>query len=226
MSQKKTLNNQDYFKQGETWEQSIYANMKSSRNRAWLVAFFSMSIALSSVLCIALLLPLKTYEPYVVTIDNATGYTEITRTLKEGAISQDEAITQSNLVRYVSMRESYNPHILKENYKKIALLSDKKALKEFEELWSADNKDNPSKKYGRKSTIDTKIKSVSFLNENTAQVRFLTHLRKDNVIRAAHWNAIITFRYTQKPMKMIERFVNPLGFQVISYRKSQEILEE
>lgn len=217
--------NCDYYKQGQSWEHSIYAGLRSSKNRAWIVALISLATALCSVLCLALLLPLKTYEPYVITVDRDTGYTHMTQPLTKGTLSEDEALTESNLVRYVIMRESYNPHILRENYKTIALLSDKKALQEFEELWSAESPNNPSKKLGLKSTIDAKIKSVSLLNEHTAQVRYMTRLRKDNTIHAAHWNAIITFRYTQKPMKMIERFTNPLGFQVISYRKSQEILE-
>lgn len=221
----KNNSSENYYAQGQSWEHSIYANLRSSKNRAWIVALISLATALCCVLCLAMLLPLKTYEPYVITVDKDTGYTHMTRPLKKGALSEDEAVRESNLVRYVVMRESYNPHILKENYKTIALLSDKNALHEFEELWSADNSDNPSKKLGFKSTIDVKIKSISLLNEQTAQVRFMTQLRKENTIRTAHWNVIITFQYTQRPLKMIERFTNPLGFQVISYRKSQEILE-
>lgn len=222
-SNKQTTEN--YFEQAATWEHAIYANMKASKNRAWIVAIFSMTIALFSVICLMLLLPLKTYEPYVITVDNTTGYTQIARSLEKGSLSEDEAITQSNLVRYVSMRESYNPHILKENYKDIALMSDKKALKEFEELWSGENPKNPSKLLGYKGSIDVKIKSVSMLNKDTAQIRFLTETRKQERITLSHWNVIVKFQYTQKPMKMIERFTNPLGFQVISYRKSQEILD-
>ncbi len=213
-----------YLQEAKEWDLQIHANLTSSKNRAWIIAIFSMAIALCALICLMLLLPLKSYEPYVITIDKNTGYTQMVRSLKKGAISENQAVTESNLVRYVSMRENYNPHILKENYKNIALLSDKKALQEFEELWSAENPKNPSKLLGYKGSIDVKIKSVSMLNETTAQVRFLTQKRKQERITTAHFSAIVKFQYTQKPMKMIERFANPLGFQVISYRKSQEIL--
>lgn len=217
---------EEYLQGAKEWDLQIHANLTSSKNRAWVVATFSMGIALCALICLMLLLPLKSYEPYVITIDKNTGYTQMVRRLEEGTLSQDQAVTESNLVRYVSMRESYNPHILKENYKNIALLSDKKALLEFEELWSGENPKNPSKLLGYKGSIDVKIKSVSMLNDTTAQVRFLTQKRKQDRITVAHFNVIVKFQYTQKPMKMIERFANPLGFQVISYRKSQEILEE
>ncbi len=197
-----------YFENGATWEHGIYANLESSRKRAWIVAFLSLGVALACILCLILLLPLKTFEPYVVTVDENSGYTE------------------SNLGRYVTLREAYNPHIVRENYDSVALLSDQNALREYEELWHENNPENPSKLAGGKGTTDAKIKSVSFLNDETAQVRFKTETRKENRVYVSHWNAIITFRYTQKPMKMLERFQNPLGFQVISYRKSQEILEK
>jgi len=216
----------DYFENGATWEHGIYANLESSRKRAWIIAFIALGLAMASILCLILLLPLKTFEPYVVTVDQSSGYTEITRSLKKGALSEQEAITESNLVRYVSLRESFNPHITRENYNLVALLSDQKALQEYEELWNENNPDNPSRIAGGKGTTDAKIKSVSFLNDETAQVRFMTQTRKENRVYQLHWNAIITFRYTQKPMKMLQRFENPLGFQVISYRKSQEILEK
>ncbi len=214
-----------YFENGATWEHGLYANLEASRKRAWMIAFLSLGVAMASILCLILLLPLKTFEPYIVTVDEHSGYTEITRPLKQGALSEQDAVTESNLVRYVTLREAYNPHIIRENYKAVALLSDQKALREYEELWHENNPDNPSKLAGGKGTIDAKIKSVSFLNDETAQLRFKTETRKENRVHVSHWNAIITFRYTQKPMKMLERFQNPLGFQVISYRKSQEILE-
>ncbi|MDH5723000.1 MAG: type IV secretion system protein [Alphaproteobacteria bacterium] len=224
MTKKKISASSEYFEHGATWEHSIYASMSASKNRAWIIAFMSMGIALSAIFCLMLLLPLKTYEPYVITVDRSTGYVEMTRELAKGKLSEDDAVTESNLVKYVTLRESYNPHILKDNYQNIALMSDKKALKEFEELWSADNPANPSRQLGYKGTIDVQIKNVAFISDDIAQIRFLTEKREHDIITRSHWSSIIKFQYTQKPMKMIERFKNPLGFQVISYRKSQETL--
>ena len=106
----------DYYKKGETWDQEVIANALLSRNRAWIMAFFCMGIAALSLLTLILILPLKTFEPYVVTVDQTTGYLEVTKGLYDGNLTQDEAVTQANLVKYVSLREQYNPAILKENY--------------------------------------------------------------------------------------------------------------
>ncbi|MCF6319174.1 MAG: threonine synthase [Proteobacteria bacterium] len=201
------------------------ANAIQSKNRAWIIAFCSMGLALLSLATLILILPLKTFEPYVVTVDQSTGYVEVIKGLQAGDLSEDQAITQSNLVRYVSAREQYNPAVLEKNYDFVSLMSGGKAAKEFQQLWAGSNPDNPSIKLGRGAYIDIKIKSVSFLNDKTASVRFLREHRENDRVRISHWNAIIEFQYSQKPMRMSDRFSNPLGFQVISYRVNPEVLE-
>lgn len=216
---------EEHFANGESWDREVFAALHQSRNRAWVVAFFGMALALLSLTCLALLLPLKSFAPYVVTVDRQSGYVEVTKGLYGGDLSQDEAVTQSNLVRYVSARESYNPAVLRENYDFTALLSKDAALKEFQNLWDGKNKDNPSILLGKEASIDIKIKSVSFLNSKTASVRFLRELHEHDQTRVSHWNAIITFQYVQKPEKMADRFQNPLGFQITGYRINQDALE-
>lgn len=216
---------EEHFKAGESWDQEVFANMRQSRNRAWAVAFFGMGAAVLSLICLALLLPLKTYAPYVVTVDRQSGYVEVTKGLYDGNLTEDEAVTQSNLVRYVSAREAYNPAVLRESYDFVSLLSSGEAQEEFRKLWDGKNPDNPSIVYGREAGIDVKIKSVSLLNDKTASVRFVRELHEHGQTRKSHWNAIISFQYVQKPEKMTDRFQNPLGFQVTSYRINPDALE-
>lgn len=216
---------QDYFKGGETWEREIIANTLQSRNRAWLMSFFCMGIAVLSLITLLLLLPLKTFEPYVVTVDRNTGYLEVTKGLYQGNLSQDEAITQANLVKYVSLRESYNSSILRENYELASLMSHGQALEEYQQIWNGNNPNNPSIVLGRKAAIDIKIQSVSFLNDKTASIRFQRELKENNQTKISNWTAIVDYQYAQKPMRMADRFMNPLGFQVTSYRVNPEVLE-
>lgn len=215
----------EYYSKASTWDQEIIANALQSRKRAWILASFCMVVSVLSLLTLLLILPLKTFEPYVVTVDRSTGYLELTKGLDSGKLSEDQAVTESNLVRYVSLREQYNPPILKENYESTSLMSSGTALKELQQLWSAQNPDNPSVKFGPKTSVDVKIKSVAFINKNTASVRFLKEQRQNDLVTESHWNAILEFQYSQKPMSMKDRFSNPLGFQIINYRVNPEVLE-
>jgi type IV secretion system protein VirB8 len=40
-----------------------------------------------------------------------------------------------------------------------------------------------------------------------------------------HWIATIGFGYGQPPTKFTERVKNPLGFEVRSYRRDQEVVQ-
>lgn len=61
---------ENYMNAGDTWDREIFANMQQSRNRAWLLSFFCMGIAILSLITLVLVLPLKTFEPYVVSHRN------------------------------------------------------------------------------------------------------------------------------------------------------------
>ena len=216
---------QKYFSDGETWDQEIFANITLSKSRAWLLSFFCMGITTLALLTLVFLLPLKTFAPYVITVDKSTGYVEVTKGLYDGNLTPDDAVTESNLVRYVSTRESYNPSILRENYTFVTLMSAGAALTEFQRLWDGKNPDNPSVRLGAQAAIEIKIKSVSFLNERTASVRFQREFRTNDQVKTSDWNAVMNFQYVNKPMKMEDRFQNPLGFQITSYRINPEALE-
>lgn len=218
-------NRDDYYDKASTWDQEIIANALLSKKRAWIFAFICMGISILSLLTLILILPLKTFEPYVVTVDRSTGYLEVSKGLSDLTLSEDEAVTEANLVKYVSLREQYNPAILQQNYEAVANMSDGEALKEYRELWAENNPNNPSRKMRDRGSIDIKIKSVSFINDKTASVRFLREVRESDRLKVSEWNAIIQFRYSQKPMQMKDRFSNPLGFQVTNYRVNPEVLE-
>lgn len=221
----KELKLRKYFEDGETWDQELFANMLQSKTRAWLVAFFCMGITTLSLLTLVLLLPLKTFAPYVVTVDKSTGYVEVTKGLYDANLTPDDAVTESNLVRYISTRESYNPSVLRENYDLVSLMSAGMALKEFQQLWDGKNPDNPSVKMGKQASVDIEIKSVAFLNEKTAAVRFRRKYRESDQVKTSDWNAVVDFQYVRKSMKMEDRFQNPLGFQITSYRVNPEAIE-
>lgn len=214
-----------HFDEGKTWDNEIVANAISSKNRAWLITIISLIIALVSIICVMLLFPLKREVPYVVTVDRASGYVEVTKKLTESGISEDIAVTEANLVKYVSSREQYIPAILKHNYDLVSLMSTNQALKEYRSQWDAHNPENPSVKFGAKTTIDIKIKSIQFISEKIATVRFQREKRLSDQLIVGDWAAIIEFQYSQKPMITKDRFSNPLGFQVINYRVNPEVLE-
>lgn len=217
---------QQHYEEGSLWEQEIYLSLQHSRKRAWIVSAVMAGVAILSLIALLIVLPLKSVEPFVVTVDHTTGYTEVARPLADGPLQQSEAVIQFDLVRYVNARETYNPAVLEQNYKLAQSLSSGDAAQEHKALWDASNPDNPSAVYGRDATIDVRIKSVALLNDHTASVRFRRELRQNNSKNLSHWNAILTFRHSSASASMEQRFLNPLGFEITSYRLTQELPEK
>lgn len=211
-----------YYADGATWEHDIARRNRNSRALAWIVAAVMSVVAVVALGVLALLVPLKTYEPYMVVVDKTTGFVEVKRPMAEGALSQDEAVTMFNVVRYIKARETYDPRALKDNFDLAQLLSAGDASRELTEIYSPANPANPVKIYGRNTEVAVEIKSVTFPNARTALVRFSTDERSASNVVTRHWVALVRFRYTATPMRNQWRFENPLGFQAVEYRRDQE----
>lgn len=210
------------YEQGRSWEQAKAASDRRSKGLAWTVAIIASVLAIVAVFAVAMLVPLKTYEPYMVVVDKSTGFVEVKRPVAEGPMTQDEATTMFNLVRYVKARETYDPKALKDNFDLAQLLSSGDASRELTEIYSPANQKNPVKILGRNTVVAVNIKSVTFPNNRTGLVRFSTDEKSQTNIVTRHWVSLIRFRYTSTPASNEFRFQNPLGFQVLEYRRDQE----
>jgi type IV secretion system protein VirB8 len=212
-----------YFQQGDIWEQEIIKRAKRSARVAWFFSIVFAGLALLSLIAVVLMLPLKSFEPYIVTVDRTTGYIEVKSGLTRPAkLMEQQAVTQANVVRYIRAREGYDPYAIEENFGIAALLSTGEAARELQALYSAANTQNPAKIYGQLKRVLVEIKSVTFPNTSTAIVRFSTNERSDTASIVRHWISVVRFRYTDTPTRNEWRFENPLGFQVYAYRRDQE----
>jgi type IV secretion system protein VirB8 len=211
-----------YYEEGGTWEKDRTLWKNSSLSIAWIIAAVMTVIAIGAIASLASLAPLKTYEPYMIVVDKSSGFVEVKRPMAEGPLSQDEAITMFNIVRYVKARETYDPKALKDNFDLAQLLSTGDAARDLTEIFSPANPKNPVKILGATTEVGVSVKSVTFPNQRTALVRFGTDETSASNIVHRDWVALVRFRYSGTPMSNQMRFDNPLGFQATEYRRDQE----
>ena len=215
-----------FYVEGARWDDDVYGRMRRSRAGAWAVAVAALTLAILALTALVLLLPLKTFEPYMIVVDKTTGFTEIARALDmSGKLDQKNALTVANLVRYIKARETYDPRLIVENNRLAGLLSAQNAGAELETLWASGNAKRPDKLYGKDTNVQVFVKSVSLLNERTAEVRFSTTEKTLDREVEHHWVGIVRFRYSGEPARNEWRFDNPLGFQVTNYRRDQESIQ-
>jgi len=215
-----------YYAEAASWNRDRVQSIRSSYRIAWIIAAAAALIAILEAMALVFLMPLKTVVPYTLMVDRTTGYVQALKPLDEAKIAPDSALTQSFLVQYVIARESFDASTLNANYRKVALFSGGAARSSYLQLMQVSNPDSPVVRYPRSTTLDVSIKSVSPIGSNAALVRFNT-VRTDANGRAqsaSPWVALIKYRYSSAPMSVEDRFVNPLGFLVTSYRKDPEAI--
>lgn len=215
-----------YFAQGATWAQDRQDALQTSRRVAWIIASVAVVIALCEALALVILMPLKTVVPYTLMVDRQTGFVQALKPLDTQLVSGDKALTQSFLVQYVIAREGYDRDTLQADYRKVGLWSTGQARADYVAAMQASNPDSPLARLPASTLIDVQVKSVTPIGKNVALVRFETRRRDagGQVQPGRAWVAAIRYGYSGEPLSIADRFVNPLGFQVQRYRRSEEAL--
>lgn len=215
-----------YYADAASWNQDRLKAIRSSQRVAWWVAGAAALVAVLEAGALILLMPLKTVQPYTLMVDRTTGYVQALKPLDPARIAPDTALTQSFLVQYVIAREGFDVATVNANYRKVALFSGGRARSSYLSQMQVSNPQSPLVTLPRGTVVDTKIKSISPVGKDVALVRFDTVRTGPNgqVQAPRQWIAVIRYRWSGEPMKLEDRFVNPLGFQVTSYRRDAEAL--
>jgi type IV secretion system protein VirB8 len=216
----------DYYAQAGSWADERTQSIYASRKVAWIVAMVATAIALLLAIAILLMLPLKTVVPHTVLVDKQTGFVQALDPAAPQKIAPNKALTQSFLVQYVEAREGFDISTVQGQFKKVALWSSGPAKSRYVGMMQATNPESPLARLPRSSVIDVQVRSVSQISDNSALVRFAT-VRRDqggSEQPVQSWVAVIKYRYSNKVMTVEDRYVNPLGFEVIDYRKDPENL--
>lgn len=215
----------DYYEEAGSWASERAELARRNNRTAWIVAGVLGAVAILEAIGIVVMMPLKTTEPYTLMVDRQTGYVQALKPVTPESIAPDAALTRSFLVQYVIAREEFDIDTLKTNYRKVALWSTGEARERYVSSTNAGNPASPLATLPRRALVEVQIRSVSSLNADTALVRFATTRTDPGAQRAEPqlWAAVIKYQFSSAAMSAEDRFTNPLGFQVVRYRRDAEV---
>jgi type IV secretion system protein VirB8 len=213
-----------YYAQAQSWAEDIQDSLRASRRRAFIVAGAAMLVAVLEAVALVALAPLKTVVPYTITVDRQTGYIETAQALRPGALSQDVAVTQAFLAQYVLARETFDVTDLQHNYGQVSAWTSGAARDQYIRAMQKSNPQSPENINDPGTIVRIIVKSISLLSRESALVRFdAEHATGGDLpTERQPYVAVIGFRYTGAPMSAEDRFLNPLGFEVTTYRRDSE----
>lgn len=182
-------------------------------------------VALISVGAVFYLTPLKTVEPFVIRVDNSTGFTDIVQPLKNArAKTYGEELDKYWLARFIEERESYNWEFALNSLKTVELMSNRNVFAEYDNYIRSPV--SPLYLFKENKKIKVQVLSVTFVND-VAHIRLSKQVldskgNPESSIPKTYWLATVAYDYQHNIEFEEQRRINPLGFQVTSYRIDPE----
>ena len=208
------------------WYSDRYEFVVVQRNMLFFVTVVALLGVAGAVFAVSELASSKTVEPYVIEVEERTGITTLVNQTSVDHYSKDETVKRYFIWRYINARESYSVVDYEYNYGQVVrLLSTAEVYSKFYRYISGDAADAPVA-LGRVFEKRLKLKSLTFLNAQKAQVRVAIELVKQGAVVSTS-NRIITldFAFSDVALSTEERFINPLGFQVSDYRIDEDSVQ-
>ena len=214
----------DYYAAARSWAEGQASASSRETRIAWRVAAGAALIALLLALALLFLVPLKSVQPYVLTVDRQTGAVEAAMTLQDGKLSQNEAVIQAQLAGYVIARETFDATDLAQQYRRVQLMSARPVASAYVAEMAANNPASPLNTLSRGDTVSIRIRSVSLISDGAGLVRFTATRAALGAPagQSTNYVAAISFGFNGRPLSPADRYDNPLGFQVTRYRRDAE----
>lgn len=220
------MNNMDkkIFSEAGSWADDREARRERSLKRAWLIIWLLAAVAIIEGFALIALTPLKTVVPYTILVDRQTGYVTTLDPSRPASLGADEALTRSLLVQYVAAREGFSFAQVRSDYRKVMSWSAGTARAAYARDMTASNPDGPLARYSRATLVEVVPKSVSELSDKSALVRFdiIRTEGEGRTFPPVPYAAVVNYRFLPRDMSVEERFLNPLGFEVMRYRRDPE----
>ncbi len=214
-----------YQEERKGLERDILSEILKSRKTAWNVAKVGIAagifgFAIAGLVIVRYSQPLPAYQTF---INKDTGEVSQVKMTRDEA-SYGELIDQYWLGQFVIHRESYDYATLQVDYDAMSLMAAGDVadayLKQFK------GQDAIQKKLGDSQYTRVKINSIITDREHgVATVRYTTTTRyrqRPQDEPPQYWIATMAYEYKKVPMTAQQRYINPLGFRVTSFRVNSE----
>lgn len=214
----------------KNWYNDRYQAVVVQRNVLFFVTILALGGLILSVFAVAALNNRKTFEPFVIEVEDKTGIVTQVSTSSLAEYQADEILLRYFLVQYIQARESYAEADFSRYFDLVRLMSSRGVYAGYLPQVSASNEDSPYH-LGKNATWDVAIKSISVLNpvEKQLQIRIKQTqfpAGSDRPDWEKHYIITLKYDYLDVDFSEAERLKNPLGFTILSYRKDRDSGEE
>lgn len=215
----------------KSWDLDKYQTVLVQRNILAIFTIISLVIALAANFAMERLAPLKAVEPFIIQIDEKSGLTEVVEPIKRENLSAPEHLDNFFLWRYVVARETLDNLDRQFRWNTVRVLSSKEVFNQYTVEVNPQRPGSQAAQLaeigGTLSVENPTITPLADPKRKVAQVRFSMRERSRQNPQGDLYNKIATIEYDYFKLELNrdERLINPLGFQVLSYRVDDEVIK-
>ena len=164
--------------------------------------------------------------PVVVPYDPETGFALPEASVGATTVTENQAIIEAEVFRYVTDREVYNQLDNDIRIRSVLRRSDGASEGSLRQIWNSANTDYPPTVYGPNARLDVEILSINRIGTNRATVRLRKRLTSINGVQAGLFTATLLFEFRPETRRTIDQvWTNPFGFTVVEYSIRSDRLE-
>ncbi|MEL0578105.1 type IV secretion system protein [Pectobacterium punjabense] len=214
------------------FESVLLEKNEREKRIAWRIAAIGFALAAMAITALIILLPLKTTEIELWSVDKQTGRYEYMTRIKEQSISTEKALAQALAAHYVRLREGYNYFALQRDYDDVQLFNSDSVNRDYLDGFNSNQAPDVifnKAEYVVSIDIISNVHATATAPDHLATLRIKRTIRRivDNSVKTDVWNIRLTYRYLpRKQLTDSQREVNPLGFIVTSYQRDKELRGE
>lgn len=164
--------------------------------------------------------------PVVVPYDPATGFALPEVSVGATTVTENRAIIEAVVFRYVTDREVYNQLDNDVRIRGVLRRSDGAAQASLSQIWNSANAEYPPSVYGPNARLDVEILSINLISKSRATVRLRKRLTSIQGVQAGLFTATLLFEFRPEESRSIDQvWTNPFGFTVVEYSIRSDRLE-
>ena len=202
-----------------------------SYRAAWWTAHLLAVVAVVSMLgnvglaaLIFRLLPLKEVVPMLLTVNDEKN--QVVRVEPwDTSTKGHQLMTETLARRYVEMRERIDLHTEPDRWQEVAWMSGEEVWRDFKKLMKKENPESPFEKRKRdRVTREVEWRATSTIKYDPTRVSVIQVEWESQDFAAGSeprgrglWISTLSVTFDEKAVKFEDRYMNPVGFQVVGY---------
>ncbi len=156
--------------------------------------------------------------PVVVPYDPETGMALPNASVGAVRLTENQAIIEAEVFRYVTDRETYNQLDNDLRVRRVLEMSDRAAEASMRSLWDSANTAYPPTVYGNGARLEVEVLSITPVGNNRAHVRLRKRLTSPQGVQAGLFSVTLLFEFRPEERRSIDDvWTNPFGFTVTEY---------